>query len=110
MRILTPDETMLAAPPLADSALGAELMGILGITVCVILSCAMPLTSGIAKGHVLFGIIGALITLPVAAFGCCLGLPCGFVLAIVIGLIPNIERPLLGQAEIEQEMRKLRGY
>ena len=31
-------------------------------------------------------------------------------LAALINLIPKIERPLLSQAEIEQETRKLRGY
>jgi hypothetical protein len=110
LEILTPDETMLAAPPLAESIFGYEIMTILWIAAGVVCSCAIPLTAGVAKGHVMLGIIGALITLPVAAFGCCLGLPCGFVLGIVIGLIPNIERPLLSQSEVEQEMRKLRGY
>ena len=111
MRILTPDETMLAAPPLADSAMAYELGAIVGITIAVIISCAIPLTAGIAKGHVLLGIIAALITLPVAAmFGCCGGLPCGAALGALINFIPKIDRPLLSQSEIEQEMRKLRGY
>jgi hypothetical protein len=99
-----------APPPLLGNFL-AELLGILGLTTAVIICCAIPLTSGIAKGHVVLGIIGALITLPVAAFlGCLGGLPVGAGLAALINIIPRIERPLLSQSEIEQEMRRLRGY
>jgi len=99
------------APPLAFNAMGYELGAILGVTLGVVISCALPLTAGIAKGHVMLGIIGALITLPVAAFaGCCGGLPCGIALSVLINLIPKLDKPLLSQSEIEQEMRKLRGY
>ena len=100
----------LAAPPLAFSFAG-DMGFILGLTLAVVVCCAIPLTAGIAKGHVTLGIIAALITLPVAAFlGCLGGLPVGAGLAALINLIPVIERPLLSQSEIEQEMRRLRGY
>ena len=102
---------MLAAPPLALSGLGLELLTILGLTVGVLLCTAIPLVTGVSKGHVTLGIIGALITLPVAAFlGCLGGLPVACGLAVLINLIPRVDRPLLSQSEIEQEMRKLRGY
>ncbi len=102
----------LAAPLFALRLSFAGDMGfILGLTLAVIICCAIPLTAGIAKGHVTLGIIAALITLPVAAFlGCLGGLPVGAGLAALINLIPVIERPLLSQSEIEQEMRRLRGY
>jgi hypothetical protein len=99
----------LAAPPLASLAF--EMGAIVGITIAVVISCAIPLTTGIAKGHVVLGIIAALITLPVAALlGCLGGLPVGAGLAALITLIPVVERPLLSQSEIEQETRRLRGY
>jgi uncharacterized membrane protein YgaE (UPF0421/DUF939 family) len=91
--------------------LALEMGAIVSITIAVVVSCAIPLTTGIAKGHVTLGIIGALITLPVAAFFQCLGgLPVGLGLGLLINLIPKVERPLLSQAEIEAETRKLRGY
>jgi len=102
---------MLAAPPLALNAMGFEILGLMWLTLWVVVSCAIPLTTGIAKGHVTLGIIGALITLPVAAFLSCFGgIPVGAALAVLIKLIPKIERPLLSQSEIEAEMRKIRGY
>jgi uncharacterized membrane protein len=102
---------LVAAPPLALGGLAYEMGAIVGITIAVIISCAIPLTTGIAKGHVTLGIIGALITLPVAAFlGCIGGLPLGCGLGVLINLIPKVDRPLLSQSEIEAEMRKLRGY
>jgi hypothetical protein len=101
----------LAAPTLAASSFAFELGAIAGITFSVILCSAIPLTTGIAKGHVVLGIIGALITLPVAALlGCLGGLPVGAGLGALISLIPVVERPLLSQSEIEQETRRLRGY
>jgi hypothetical protein len=101
----------LAAPPLAASNLAFDLGMIAGITFAVCLCCAIPLTTGIAKGHVVLGIIGALITLPVAALlGCIGGLPVAAGLAALIQLVPKLERPLLSQSEIEQETRRLRGY
>ena len=101
---------LLTATPLLGS-MAFELGAIAGITAAVIVCCAIPLTTGIAKGHVVLGIIAALITLPVAAMlGCLGGLPVGAGLAALIQLVPTIERPLLSQAEIEQETRRLRGY
>jgi hypothetical protein len=103
--------TALAASPLAASNLAFDLGVMTGITVSVVLCSAIPLTTGIAKGHVVLGIIGALITLPVAALlGCLGGLPVAAGLAALIQLVPNVERPLLSQSEIEQETRRLRGY
>jgi hypothetical protein len=103
---------MLAtAPVFAISDLGFEMAAIVGITIGVVICCAIPLTAGIAKGHVTLGIIAALITLPVASFlGCLGGLPVAAGLAVLINLIPKIDRPLLSQAEIEAEMRRIRGY
>ena len=102
---------MLAAPPLAINPLAYEMGAIVSITISVIVCCAIPLTAGIAKGHVSLGIIAALITLPVAAFFHCVGgLLVGGGLAFLINMIPKIERPLLSQSEIEAEMRKIRGY
>jgi hypothetical protein len=101
-----------AAPLFAiGSNMAYDLGAMAGLTASVILCCAVPLTTGIGKGHVVLGIIGALITLPVAALlGCCGGLPVGCGLAALISIIPVIERPLLSQGEIEQETRRIRGY
>lgn len=102
---------LVAAPPLALSGLGLEMAAIFGIVISVVLCCAIPLTAGIAKGHVALGIIAALITLPVAALlGCIGGLPIACGLGALINFIPKPNRPLLSQSEIEAEMRKLRGY
>ena len=99
-------------PEIAITASGA-MRNQLGLATGNILGgiLAIPLTAGIAKGHVTLGIIAALITLPVAAMlGCCGGLPVAAGLAALINLIPKIERPLLSQSEIEAETRKIRGY
>ena len=99
------------APVFAVSDMAYEMGAIVGLTLGVVICCAIPLTAGIAKGHVTLGIIGALITLPVAAFlGCLGGLPVAGGLAFLINMIPKIDRPLLSQSEIEAEMRKIRGY
>jgi hypothetical protein len=95
----------------AINSLAFEMGAIVGMTISVVLCTAIPLTTGITKGHVTLGIIAALITLPVAAFAGCLGgLPVGCGLAALISIIPKVDRPLLSQAEIEAEMRKIRGY
>jgi hypothetical protein len=103
---------MLATTPVyAVSDLAFEMGAIVGITIAVVICCAIPLTAGIAKGHVTLGIIAALITLPCAAFlGCLGGLPVAGGLAFLINMIPTIQKPLLSQSEIEAEMRKIRGY
>jgi len=83
----------------------------MGLTIAVIVCTALPLTTGMQKGHVGLGIIGALITLPAAALlGCLGGLPVAVICSIIIQVIPSFERPLLSQAEIEAEMRRMRGY
>jgi hypothetical protein len=101
---------LTAAPVLGSMAF--EMGAIVIILISVVVCTAIPLTAGMAKGHVTLGIIGALITLPVAALIPCppAGLLVGGGLAVLINLIPKIERPLLSQSEIEAEMRKIRGY
>ena len=102
---------MAPAPLLGMNPLALEMGAIVTILISVVVSCALPLTAGIAKGHLTLGIIGALITLPVAAFlPCAGGLPVGAGLAVLINFIPSMNRELLSQAEIEAEMRKIRGY
>ena len=59
------------------------------------------------------GIVGALITIPIAVlpiFGCVIGRSWRWGRSIVIQFIPKFERPLLSQAEIEAETRRMRGY
>ncbi|HEX3148242.1 MAG TPA: hypothetical protein VHR66_09160 [Gemmataceae bacterium] len=98
------------SPPLALS-MAFEMGAIVGITIAVVICTAIPLTTGISKGHVTLGIICALITLPVAAFlGCLGGLPVGCGLAALISIIPKVDGPLLSQSEIEAETRRLQGY
>jgi hypothetical protein len=99
------------APPLAVSDMWFEIGLIMGIAIAVVVCAAIPLTTGMTKGHVALGIIGALITVPVAAMlGCIGGLPLALAISFVIGLIPVPKKPLLSQAEIEREMRRVRGY
>lgn len=87
-----------------------ELGAIVYLTVACILCPALPLTMGFGKGHVVLGIIGALITLPCAALlGCIGGLPVACVFSLVIFLVPVPNKPLLSQTEIEYEMRRIRG-
>ena len=96
---------------IANYSTALELGAILGITLAVVASTAIPLTTGVAKGHITLGIIFALITLPIAAmFGCIGGLPVACVFSVIISLIPAPKRPLLSQTEIEKEMRRARGY
>lgn len=89
-------------------------LGLISWTVVTVVVCAgIPLTTGIAKGHVAMGIIAALITLPIAAvpaLGCVPGLIAGCVSSTIISIIPVARKPLLSQAEIEAETRRARGY
>jgi len=95
--------------PFATST-AMELGAIMGITISVIVCTAIPLTTGVAKGLVTLGIIGALVTLPAASLlGCTGGLPVACVFAAMVSIIPAQNCPLLSQAEIEKEMRKVRG-
>jgi hypothetical protein len=101
----------LVTPPFAVSDVWFMIGGIMGIAISVVVSAAIPLTTGMTKGHVVLGIVGALITIPIAAmFGCLGGLPVACILAFVISIIPVPKKPLLSQAEIEKEMRRVRGY
>ena len=101
-----------SAPPLAAYSTAFELGAIVGISVAVVVCCAIPLTTGIARGHVALGIIGAFVVLPTAAlFGCIGGLPVAAGFAMLISIIPvRKNRPLLSQSEIEKEMQRARGY
>jgi hypothetical protein len=93
------------------SSLGLELLAIAYLTGAVIVCAAIPLTTGVHKGHVGLGIIAALITIPITIlFTCIGGLLAAFVTSMIIQLIPKFDRPLLSQAEIEAEMRRMRGY
>src|SRR6478736_918508 len=97
---------LLVAAPVALGSMGFEMTAMVLIIISVVVSCAIPLAAGVAKGHVMLGIIAALITLPVATIPCPpVGLLVGGLLAALINLIPKIERPLLSQAEIEAETR-----
>jgi hypothetical protein len=115
-----------AAPPLATSvAMG---MGtVLGVSIAAAICAAIPLVTGMKRGNVTLGIVGALFALPAAAFigivgaeltfpaaaivfGCVGGLPVAAVFSIIISIVPPPNRPLLSQAEIEEEMRRMRGY
>jgi hypothetical protein len=85
---------------------------IIGITIATVVCAAIPLTVGASRGHVVMGIIGALFVIPVAAsgLGCIGGLPVAIFFSVIIKLLPAPNRPLLSQAEVEQEVRRIRGY
>jgi hypothetical protein len=105
------DISLLASVPFAQFSDAATMGLILGTAISVVTSAAIPLTTGVAKGHVALGIIGGLVVIPVAAlFGCIGGLPVACMFAVLISIIPAPKKPLLSQAEIENEMRKARGY
>jgi hypothetical protein len=90
-----------------------EMIVITWITATVIICGAIPLVTGMNKGYVGLGIVGALITIPFSVWpglGCVTGLLASICTSAVIQLIPKFERPLLSQAEIEAETRKMRGY
>jgi hypothetical protein len=102
----------LTVAPLFAS-FGGDLIAIAWITAQVIVCAAIPLLTGMQKGYVGLGIVGALITIPFSVWpglGCVTGLLASVCTSAVIQLIPKFERPLLSQAEIEAETRKMRGY
>src|SRR4051812_30511777 len=102
---------LTAAPLFGMSALTLELGAIVYLTLSVVICAAIPLTTGIGKGHVTLGIIAALITIPSAIMLTCIGgLLVGGGLSVLISFIPKVERPLLSQSEVEAEMRRIRGY
>lgn len=87
-----------------------ELGGLLLHSLHVVICLAIPLTAGARKGHVVLGIILGSISAVLAFFTCFGGLPCAFILATIINFIPQANRPLLSQVEIEKEMARVRGY
>src|SRR5262249_31100685 len=94
-----------AVPPLAFSTV-FEVGALLGVTIAVVVSAAIPLTTGVTKGHVALGIVFGMITVPIAAlFGCIGGLPAACIFSVIISLIPKANKPLLSHAEVEAEMR-----
>ena len=71
----------------------------------------IPLTTGVAKGHTILGIVFALITVPIAGtFGCIGGLPLACIFSVLISIIPVPKKPLLSQSEIEAENARAKGY
>ena len=102
---------LLASTSPLVASMALEMGAIVFIVISVVFCTALPLTTGISKGHVTLGIICALITLPFAAFFLCVGgLPVGIGLSVLIAIIPKVDGPLLSQSEIEAETRKLQGY
>lgn len=121
--------TMLAiatVPIAASTAMGIG--AIMSITGSVIACTSIPLIAGVKKGNVPLGIIGALVTLPVASLLCfaslavlpdssilsCIaggfgGSLVAFGFAAVISIVPVPSRALLSQSEIERESQRLRG-
>jgi hypothetical protein len=86
-------------------------VGIIVTTIATIVCSGIVLTTGAARGHVVLGIIFALLTVPASALGgCLLGLPVALIFATILKFLPPPNRPLLSQAEVEQEMRRVRGY
>jgi ethanolamine transporter EutH len=101
--------TLAALPFAYSTALGLGV--ILGTSIAVVVCAAIPLTTGITKGHVTLGIVFGLITVPIATLlGCFGGLPVACVFSLIITLLPVPNKPLLSHAEVEAEMRRARGY
>jgi hypothetical protein len=86
--------------------------GMIGTTIAVVVCGAIVIMVGASKGHVTLGIIGALLTVPAAAFlGCLGGLPVAAVMCFIIKILPTPKnQPLLSRAEIEAETRRARGF
>lgn len=103
---------LAGAPAVLAYSMAFELGAIVGISIAVVICCGIPLTTGITRGHVALGIIGALIVLPITAtLGCIGGLPVACVFSLIISVVPvSKNKPLLSQAEIEKEMQRARGY
>ena len=100
---------LIAAVFAASTSLG------LGAIIWIVLGvacAAIPLVTGVARGHIALGIIGAIFTIPLAAigFGCLGSLPVAIFFMILISVIPVPQKPLLSQEEIEKEMERARGY
>src|SRR5262245_60150451 len=86
--------------------------GMIGSTLAVVICGGIVIMVGAPKGHVTLGIIGALLTVPAAAFlGCLGGLPVAAILCFIIKILPTPKnQPLLTRAEIEAETRRARGF
>ena len=109
---MVPLAVQLAFAPLLAVSDGMSMGFIIGITIATIVCAAIPLVAGANRGHIAMGIIGALFTIPVSAsgLGCLGGLPVALFFTAIIKLLPAPNRPLLSQAEMEQEVRRIRGY
>jgi hypothetical protein len=117
-----PLATIFASPGPVFGSIGMDMLFILWITGRVIVLAAIPLLAGMHKGHVGLGILAALITIPfsiapsympigiLAVLGLVGALILSMGLSILIQFIPKFEKPLLSQAEIEAETRRMRGY
>jgi hypothetical protein len=102
---------LVFVPVLARLSTGMTLLAIFWTGVAVVVCGAIPLVTGANRGHVAMGIVGALFVVPAAAFlGCLGGLPVAIFFSVIIKLLPKPNRPLLSQAEVEQEVRRIRGY
>lgn len=101
---------LLSIPVLAMGS-GYGMLGIIVITIVTIVCGAIPLITGANRGHIAMGIIGALFVVAASAMFCIIGgLPVAIFFHIIIRLLPTPNRPLLNQSEIEQEVRRIRGY
>jgi len=111
---MLPLVALIAIVPAAlFASVGMDLLLIGWISLTVIICAAIPLLTGMQKGMVGLGIVGGLITIPFAVIpglGCISGLIAATACSIVIQIIPRFEKPLLSQAEIEAETRRMRGY
>jgi hypothetical protein len=119
---MLPLAVFLATVAPVFASVGMDLLFIMWITATVIICAAIPLLAGMNKGHVGLGILAALLTIPVSTgsqvflpglfkgLGCFGSLLWSVGLQFVIQIIPKFEKPLLSQAEIEAETRRMRGY
>ena len=116
-----PLAAIFATPAPVFGSIGTDMLFILWITIRVIILAAIPLMAGMHKGHVGLGILAALITIPfsvapsylppiLAVIGLVGALILSMGMGILIQFIPKFEKPLLSQAEIEAETRRMRGY
>ena len=120
----------LAALPLLFLPLGVStalgLWVVVGMSAAVLVCASIPLIVGVTRGHVALGLIAGLATIPVVVFVCFLGVLLTGVLGPLVGAVvcmpmvlgigmflkalPRPDRPLLTQAEIEADSRRVRGY
>src|SRR3954463_14054337 len=92
--LMVPLAVQLASVPVLAMGAGYEMFAIIGLTIATVVCAAIPLTTGATRGHVAMGIIGALFTVPAAAFlGCIGGLPVALFFTVIIKLLPKPNRP-----------------